>query len=237
MWNASHVHKQSIKVWQEKMVDPTWNSVWGMFSTSLLWGRFWCSRTIQIVSKILPDCDISAVKRKIKWTTWRFLGLASSHFWKNWQVRHGDQPWYHKHWIGVFVGTWPIHAPGAPCKHSSKSSRHKTKPSTKQRKFYICADGPHTHTRHTRHTHYKNLRIGVFVDHNQQCVCVCIREFRNIRMYFLDLSCRLDNQGRHWRSTSSWPSSMLPGTVGSGSEMPPGHSVSIWNNLRAKAKA
>lgn len=30
----------------------------------------------------------------------------------------------------------------------------------------------HTHTRHTRHTHYKNLRIGVFVDHNQQCVCV-----------------------------------------------------------------
>ena len=30
------------------------------------------------------------------------------------QVRHGDQPWYHKHWIGVFVGTWPIHAPGAP---------------------------------------------------------------------------------------------------------------------------
>ena len=34
---------------------------------------------------------------------------------KNWQVRHGDQPWYHKHWIGVFVGTWPIHAPGAPC--------------------------------------------------------------------------------------------------------------------------
>ena len=31
------------------------------------------------------------------------------------QVRHGDQPWYHKHWIGVFVGTWPIHAPGAPC--------------------------------------------------------------------------------------------------------------------------
>ena len=144
MWNASHVHKQSIKVWQEKMVDPTWNSVWGMLSTSLLWGRFWCSRTIQIVSKVLPDCDISAVKRKFKWTTWRFLGLASSHFWKNWQVRHGDQPWYHKHWIGVFVGTWPIHAPGAPCKHSSKSSRHKTKPSTKQRKFYICADGPHT---------------------------------------------------------------------------------------------
>ena len=146
MWNASHVHKQSIKVWQEKMVDPTWNSVWGMLSTSLLWGRFWCSRTIQIVSKVLPDCDISAVKRKFKWTTWRFLGLASSHFWKNWQVRHGDQPWYHKHWIGVFVGTWPIHAPGAPCKHSSKSSRHKTKPSTKQRKFYICADGPHTHS-------------------------------------------------------------------------------------------
>ena len=145
MWNASHVHKQSIKVWQEKMVDPTWNSVWGMLSTSLLWGRFWCSRTIQIVSKILPDCDISAVKRKFKWTTWRFLGLASSHFWKNWQVRHGDQPWYHKHWTGVFVGTWPIHAPGAPCKHSSNSSRHKTKPSTKQRKFYICADGPHTH--------------------------------------------------------------------------------------------
>ena len=146
MWNASHVHKQSIKVWQEKMVDPTWNSVWGMLSTSLLWGRFWCSRTIQIVSKVLPDCDISAVKRKFKWTTWRFLGLASSHFWKNWQARHGDQPWYHKHWIGVFVGTWPIHAPGAPCKHSSKSSRHKTKPSTKRRKFYICADGPHTHT-------------------------------------------------------------------------------------------
>ena len=145
MWNASHVHKQSIKVWQDKMVDPTWNSVRGMLSTSLLGGRFWCSRTIQIVSKVLPDCDISAVKRKIKWTTWRFLGLASSHFWKNWQVRHGDQPWYHKHWIGVFVGTWPIHAPGAPCKHSSKSSRHKTKPSTKQRKFYICADGPHTH--------------------------------------------------------------------------------------------
>ena len=143
MWNASRVHKQSIRVWQEKMVDPTWNSVWGMLSTSLLWGRF-CSRTIQIVSKVLPDCDISEVKRKFKWTTWRFLGLAPSHFWKNWQVRHGDQPWYHKHWIGVFVGTWPIHAPGAPCKHSSKSSRHKTKPSTKQRKFYICADGPHT---------------------------------------------------------------------------------------------
>ena len=152
MWNASHVHKQSIKVWQEKMVDPTWNSVWGMLSTSLLWGRFWCSRTIQIVSKVLPDCDISAVKRKFKWTTWRFLGLASSHFWKNWQVRHGDQPWYHKHWIGVFVGTWPIHAPGAPCKHSSKSSRHKTKPSTKQRKFYIYSDASHTHTHARTHT-------------------------------------------------------------------------------------
>ena len=156
MWNASHVHKQSIKVWQDKMVDPTWNSVRGMLSTSLLGGRFWCSRTIQIVSKVLPDCDISAVKRKIKWTTWRFLGLASSHFWKNWQVRHGDQPWYHKHWIGVFVGTWPIHAPGAPCKHSSKSSRHKTKPSTKQRKFYICADGPHT--QRDRHGTHKQTR-------------------------------------------------------------------------------
>ena len=44
------------------MVDPSWNSVRGMLSTSLLWGRFWCSRTIQIWSKVIPYCDNSAEK-------------------------------------------------------------------------------------------------------------------------------------------------------------------------------
>ena len=32
----------------------------------------------------------------------------------------------------------------SPCRYNSKSIRHETQPLTKQRKFYICADGPHT---------------------------------------------------------------------------------------------
>ena len=38
LWNASRVQKHSSKTKQEKLVDPTWNSVWRMLSTSLLEG-------------------------------------------------------------------------------------------------------------------------------------------------------------------------------------------------------
>ena len=96
LWSASFVHKTIPTNWQERLVDSTRTSVRSMLSTSLLWGRFWCSRTIHIWSKVIPDCDNSAVKRKFKWTTWRFLGWASSHFWKNWQVRMADQAMYHQ---------------------------------------------------------------------------------------------------------------------------------------------
>ena len=56
MWNASNVHKQSSKVWQEKMVDPSWNSVRGMLSTSLLWRRFWCNRTQNKNARLRQQC-------------------------------------------------------------------------------------------------------------------------------------------------------------------------------------
>ena len=52
MWNASNVHKQPSTVWQEKLVDPSWNSVRSMLSTPLLWSRFWCSWTIQTWTKL-----------------------------------------------------------------------------------------------------------------------------------------------------------------------------------------
>ena len=38
------------------------------------------------------------------------------------QVRHCDQPWYHKQWIGVFVGTCPILASGAPCSNTIQAN-------------------------------------------------------------------------------------------------------------------
>ena len=61
------------------------------------------------------------------------------------QVRHGDQPWYHKHWIGVFVGTWPIHAPGAPCIILKKGRRGKKKEGS-----FTSIQMLHTHTRQSR---------------------------------------------------------------------------------------
>ena len=115
LWSASFVHKTIPTNWQERLVDSTRTSVRSMLSTSLLWGRFRCSRTIQIWSKVIPDCDNSAVKRKFKWTTWRFLGWASSHFWKNWQVRMADQAMYHQGNQSVFVGgrLWTLLPPPA----------------------------------------------------------------------------------------------------------------------------
>ena len=69
-----------------------------------------------------------------------------THFRKNWQVRHGDQPWYHKHWIGVFVGTWPIHAPGAPCiKFNLELERERTK-EEKEREEVLHLFRCYTHT-------------------------------------------------------------------------------------------
>ena len=85
-------------------------------------------------------------REEINNVTLRFLGWASSHFWKNWQVRHGDQPWYHKHWIGVFVGTWPIHAPGAPCiKFNLELERERTK-EEKEREEVLHLFRCYTHT-------------------------------------------------------------------------------------------
>ena len=64
---------------------------------------------------------------------------------KNWQVRHGDQPWYHKHWIGVFVGTWPIHAPGAPCiEFRIRKGEDKGR---KRERSFTSIQMLHTHTR------------------------------------------------------------------------------------------
>ena len=46
----------------------------------------------------------------------------------------------------------------APCKRSSKSSRHKTKNhQPNKRKFYICADGPHTHPLAHKHFYTQTL--------------------------------------------------------------------------------
>ena len=73
-----------------------------------------------------------------------------THFRKNWQVRHGDQPWYHKHWIGVFVGTWPIHAPGAPCiKFNLELERERTK-EEKEREEVLHLFRCYTHTHFVR---------------------------------------------------------------------------------------
>ena len=75
MWNALNVHKQSSTVWQEKLVDPSWNSVRGMFSTSLLWRRFWCNRTQSKKVQIATTVQ--------KWNENRIdlpvLGLAGCH--------------------------------------------------------------------------------------------------------------------------------------------------------------
>ena len=67
------------------------------------WGRFWCRQY-----RLWQPCRFETTQCNSLINSWNRS--------VNWQVRHGDQPWYHKHWIGVFVGTWPIHAPGAPCK-------------------------------------------------------------------------------------------------------------------------
>lgn len=131
------------------MVDPSWNSVRGMLSTSLLWGRFWCSRTIQIWSKVIPYCDNSAEK----------IDMSNR--------RHGGSwveplPISEKDWAGtwierpqsislcnrcVFVGWRHLKHTPSPCIYGMKNlleqqQTHKTN----RRKFYICADGPHTHT-------------------------------------------------------------------------------------------
>ena len=129
------------------MVDPSWNSVRGMLSTSLLWGRFWCSRTIQIWSKVIPYCDNSAEK----------IDMSNR--------RHGGSwveplPISEKDWAGtwierpqsislcnrcVFVGWRHLKHTPSPCIYGMKilleqQQTHKTN----RRKFYICADGPHT---------------------------------------------------------------------------------------------
>ena len=130
-----------LKSDRRKKVDPSWDSVRSVLSTSLLWGRFRCSRTIHSWSKVIPDCDNSAVKRNFKWTTWRFLGWASSHFWKKLAGT--------SRWSAVISQAldrclrWHLtyHASGAPCKHHVETRKTRT---SNQKKFYICADGSHT---------------------------------------------------------------------------------------------
>ena len=111
MWNASNVHKQSSTVWQEKLVDPSWNSVRGMLSTSLLWRRFWCNRT----QNKRPDCDNSAEIETVL-NDMPVLGLAGRHWRKlEMQVRMADQAMYHQGNQSVFVGgrLWTLLPPPA----------------------------------------------------------------------------------------------------------------------------
>ena len=157
------------------MVDPSWNSVRGMLSTSLLWGRFWCSRTIQIWSKVIPYCDNSAEK----------IDMSNR--------RHGGSwveplPISEKDWAGtwierpqsislcnrcVFVGWRHLKHTPSPCIYGMKNlleqqQTHKTN----RRKFYICADGPHTHTlRHTLLTARRSVFFVSLLKMHENALC------------------------------------------------------------------
>ena len=144
MWNASNVHKQSSKVWQEKLVDPSWNSVRGMLSTSLLWRRFWCNRTQKSKNaRLRQQCRSwnGFVRHAGTWLSRLPLTI-------NWKIA-GTSGWsvpISQSQTTVFVGQWMEWDSLPPCIHGKKillnqQQKHKTN----RRKFYICADGPHTH--------------------------------------------------------------------------------------------
>ena len=102
------------------------------------------------------------------------LGLAGLHVGKL-QVRgFCVQNPYHKRWIGVFVGTWPIHAPGAPCCLQFGSDA-KDQINQKMRwtaDFSLLIVGPlilgfaHAHTQYTHYIHTHTLYTHSIHTHN-----------------------------------------------------------------------
>ena len=75
-------------------------------------------------------------------TTGRFLGWASSHFWK----LAGSHGWSIRPCITRETRVSSLVVDSGPCYHPLHRWQENcwTKHKTNRRKFYICADGPHT---------------------------------------------------------------------------------------------
>ena len=145
MWNASGVHKQSPKVWQEKLDDWAGNQCRWILSLSLLKATVPSDKSAVVQIAKNPTVDWNLLKPKL-WGRFRCSIIQN----ENWKKRHAGT-WLSRlpltiignagtsiqrprsisqNVIAVFVGCRTMTFPAAPCKHISKTRRNKSETST-----------------------------------------------------------------------------------------------------------
>ena len=148
-----------------EIIQKIRNTVGDMVSAKN-WGRFWCSWTNRKWPKLIPDCDNSAVNWSFKWTTWRFLGWASSH-----SSKIGRYAWLIRPCITRETRASSLVVDSGPCYHPLRYLERERTEGRKREKFYICLDVTHTHT----HTYFHF--DGEFISKRWRHVCYAI-EYR-----------------------------------------------------------